>query len=100
MEITDNYLQELVDLLATNYGQIVGDPMPHYPAMVGFYLATPRDREFFVLGCNTETGDWALDGVDRNERLALFLNTENATPEEVAEAFGEFLMGCHIEVRI
>ena len=100
MEITEQYLTELIELLDKNFGQLLGDPMPHYPAMVGFYFATERDREFFVLGCNTETGDWALDGVDRNERIWLFPNTENATPSELIEEFREFLNGTLVTVHI
>lgn len=100
MEITENYLKELTDLLETNYGQIVGDPMPHYPAMVGFYLATPKDREYFLLGCNTDAGDWAVEAFDRGEQIHLFENSKNASPEEVAEMFGEMLMGCLIVVHI
>lgn len=98
MQITENYLQEVCDLLATNYGHIVSNPLPYWPAMVGFHMATENGEEFFVLGCNTETGDWALDAMHREERIALFRNTENAFAEEIAEAFGEFLGGCYIKV--
>lgn len=100
MEITENYLKEVCDLLATNYGHIVSDPMPHYPAMVGFHMATEYGEEFFVLGCNTDTGNWALEALDRGKEIVSFPNTENAFAEEIAEAFGEFLGGCYIKVCI
>lgn len=97
MEITYDYLAELANELTEKHAPVIREVMPVYPAMVGFVMTTKNGQEEFLLGCNTETGDWAVDR-SHIERIAQFANTENATSEEVAKLFGEWLNDLDVRV--
>lgn len=93
------FFAELTQELETRFRPVVRDVCPVYPAMVGFVMTTQNGQEEFLLGCNTETGDWAIDR-NLEERVAQFPNTENATIEEVVELFGDWLDTLKVEVTL
>ena len=88
---TKEFLMDVAFLLETWHGTLIKDSYPVYPAMVGFYMNTDKGEEYFLLGNNTETGDWVIDSETRNERIAEFTKTENASSREIAERVGEWL---------
>jgi hypothetical protein len=96
--MNEQYLIELATLLEMNFRPLVRDVCPVYPAMVGFYMTTQNGETNFLLGCNTESGNFAIDSDER--RIFEFENSENLSPEDLAECFGEWLDTLNVRVEI
>lgn len=91
--MNEQYLQELTSLL-DYFRPVVRDACPTYPAMVSFNMTTQYGDTDFLIGCNTESGNFAVDMFlesGEQTRVIEFLNSENISPEDLIEQFGDWL---------
>lgn len=90
MEITDTYLIGLAELMK-KYEPIVRNVQPLYPAMTIFTMTTEQGDEEFILGCNTDSGNWAIESMENPRELAEFSNSKSWSPIKVDKAFRKWL---------
>lgn len=83
------YLSECSSLMETNFRPVVRDANPVYPAMVEFTMTTQEGDQQFLLGCNTDSGNFAIDF--EGKRLVEFEYSANLSPEDLMEHFGAWL---------
>jgi hypothetical protein len=101
--MNEQYLIELATLLETNFRPVVKDVCPVYPAMVGFTMTTQKGDTEFLIGCNTDNGNFAVDVLDvfgNDRRVTEFGFSGNLSPEDLAECFGEWLDTLNVRVEI